>query len=325
MRESRNGQGIVLYSAPPLQTPIVWILLFIASMAAIWYIISRPLDGPARGIGNMEPSWSPDGSKIAFSSDRDGNREIYLVDVNTQKETRITYEKADDSQPAWTRAGDLLAIVSKRDGQRCGDLYLLHVVTGQTTRVTFRPSGCDMHPSWTPTPVPGEISKRVVFDSDRDDGKGEIYSLDIDTFADTRITFREAQQDIHPTISPDGSKIAFQSYVNRNWEIFVMDSDGRNIKQLTFNPKDDIQPAWSPDGQKIAFASHRDGNWEIYVMDTDGSNVRKLTNHVAHDQKPTWSPDSKWIGFQSNRTGRWEIWRMSASDGSNLLRLSGKQ
>jgi len=319
MKEGRNSQEIVLYSAPP---PIVWVLLLIAAVIAIGIMIPR--DG-RKIAGNVEPSWSPDGAKIAFSSDRDGNWEIYLVDVSTQKETRITYEKAADGQPAWTPAGDLLAIVSKRDGQRCGDLYLLHTGTGQTTRTTFRTSGCDRHPSWTPTPLPGEISKRVVFDSDRDDGKGEIYSLDIGTFAVTRITFREAQQDLHPTISPDGSKIAFQSYVDRNWEIFVMDSDGRNIKQLTSNPKDDIQPAWSPDGQKIAFASYRDGNWEIYVMDTDGSNVRKVTNHVAHDQKPTWSPDSKWIGFQSQRTGRWEIWRMNAMDGSNLLRLSGKQ
>lgn len=316
MQRERNSQGVVLHQ------PAIVVLLAIGVVAVViwWWVINN---SPTTEVANVEPAWSPDGTRIAFSSNRDKNWELYLVHVVTLEESRMTSNDAVDQQPAWTPGGDRLAFVSNRDRQACRNLYTLQPETKHVTRISFRPRGCDIQPSWTPTTVRGEISKKIVFASDRDDGKGEIYVTDIDTFAFTRVTFREGQPDLNPTISPDGSKIAFQSFVDGNWEIFVMDSDGRNIKQLTFNPADDIQPAWSPDGQKIAFASQRDGNWEVYTMDTDGGNVKNLTNNVADDQKPTWSPDAKEIAFQSKRTGRWEIWRMKAADGTEQKQLTG--
>jgi len=343
MKRQERDRDVILY-----QPPIVWILLIGAVAAAVYFfLVQPPSPPPPRGqlppevfvgspqlpspekppapeaVSNVYPAWSPDGTRIAFVSDRHGNWELYLVHVGTLQETRVTESDAADEQPAWTPGGDLLAFASNRDRQGCRNLYLIHPETKQVTRVTFRIKGCDLFPSWTPTTIKGEISKKVVFASDRDDGKGEIYVVNIDTFAFTRVTFREGQPDLHPTISPDGSKIAFQSFVEGNWEIFVMDSDGRNIKQLTFNPADDVQPAWSPDGQRIAFASKRDGNWEIYTMDPEGRNIKNLTLNVADDMKPTWSPDTKEIAFQSNRTGRWEIWKMKAADGTEQKQLTG--
>jgi dipeptidyl aminopeptidase/acylaminoacyl peptidase len=91
---------------------------------------------------------------------------------------------------------------------------------------------------------------------------------------------------------PEQVKIAFYSNRDGNYEIYVMDADGNNQRNLTKNPSDDMYPAWSPDGKMIAFMSNRDGNNEIYVMDTDGNNQRRLTNNPAEDKWPSWfDPD----------------------------------
>ena len=85
------------------------------------------------------------------------------------------------------------------------------------------------------------------------------------------------------------AQIAFASDRDGNYEIYVMDTDGRNQRRLTENPAHDLQPSWSPDGEHIAFVSDRDGNQEIYVMDADGKNQRRLTRNGSPDTDPSLS------------------------------------
>jgi TolB protein len=94
--------------------------------------------------------------------------------------------------------------------------------------------------------------------------------------------------DWDPAWSSDGRRIAFGSNRDGDCEIYVMDADGKNQRNLTENPAEDWGAAWSPDGQRIAFVSNRDGNSEIYVMDADGNNQRRLTNNPANDDSPDW-------------------------------------
>ena len=126
------------------------------------------------------------------------------------------------------------------------------------------------------------------------------------------------------------ARIAFASDRDWNWEIYVMDNDGGNQRNLTNNPADDRSPSWSPDGQRILFASDRDRdkdghfNYEIYVMDADGGNQRNLTNHPDRDYAPSWSPDGRRIAFASDREGdhaNYEIYVMD-DDGGNLQNLT---
>ena len=92
-----------------------------------------------------------------------------------------------------------------------------------------------------------------------------------------------------PAWSPDGSKFAFHSERDGNWDICTINADGSNLVRLTNNVEFDYTPAWSPDGSKIAFGSYRDGNFEIYVMNADGSNRVNLTNNDELDTDPDWS------------------------------------
>ena len=95
------------------------------------------------------------------------------------------------------------------------------------------------------------------------------------------------------------AQIAFTSFRDGNREIYVMDADGSNLRNLTRNPALDYAPAWSPDGGQIAFTSDRDGNWEIYVMDAKGRNLRNLTKNASTDDAPSWSPNGEHIAFAS--------------------------
>ena len=97
------------------------------------------------------------------------------------------------------------------------------------------------------------------------------------------------------------AQIAFVSNRSGNWDIYVMDIDGQNPRNLTKNRHNDWHPSWSPDGQSIVFASNRDGNLDIYVTNADGNNQRNLTKNRHDDSSLSWSPDSKRVVFSSDR------------------------
>ena len=122
------------------------------------------------------------------------------------------------------------------------------------------------------------------------------------------------------------AQIAFMSERDGSAEIYVMDADGENQRNLTINDTHDNHPSWSPNGKHIAFDSFANevgGNRDIYVMDADGKNQRNLTNHPDSDYSPSWSPDSKRIAFVSNRTRDLnpDIYVMDA-DGANPRNLT---
>ena len=159
----------------------------------------------------------------------------------------------------------------------------------------------------------------ILFVSDRD-WNSEIYVMDIDGNNPRNLT-NNPKTDINPSWSPDKQQIVFQRSSNAkgggddddaggkdkkeggNNDIYVMDKEGKNLRQLTDHPSDDRHPTWSPDSKQIAFISDRDGGKAsaIYVMDTVGNNLRRLTNDVKFTwiDSPDWSPDGKQIVFTS--------------------------
>jgi len=130
---------------------------------------------------------------------------------------------------------------------------------------------------------------------------------------------QNAVYDGMPCLSPDGSKIAFISNRDGNYELYIMDMDGSNPLRQTQNSAYDFSPSWSPDGSKIAFCSYAEGNGDIYIMDSDGTNLFPITSDPADDTEPDWSPDGNQIAFSSTRNGGGkEIFTMN-SNGSNQV------
>jgi len=261
---------------------------------------------------------------IAFSSDRDGNWEVYVMNADGTNQTNLTNNPAQDFMPSWSPDGAKITFNSDRDGNQ--EIYVMDADGSSQTRIT-NDSAVEVHSSWSPD------GTRIAFRSNRDDDF-EIYVIDADGSNQTRLTSNPAQ-DNWPSWSPDGTRIAFQSNKDDNFDIYIMNADGSNQTRLTDNPARDWQPSWSPDGLKIAFNTYRDIVGEVYVMDADGSNPVNLTNNAPVDDTFGLAPlpqselDLKEIPYrivfesyrETDGIENWELCLIDA-DGSDFTNLT---
>jgi Tol biopolymer transport system component len=230
------------------------------------------------------PSWSPDGSQIAFLSGLYNDppwQAIYLVNADGSGSTAIGSFYSSDDEPAWSPDGARIAFRSYPSGY--SEIWTMNPDGSDPVRLSagqgYRYDG---GPSWSPD------GAKIAFATARD-GNSEIYVMSAGGSNPTRLTNNPAS-DLEPAWSPDGAKIAFTSDRDGNSEIYVIGAGGSNPTRLTNNAAIDQTPAWSPDGAKIAFATFRDGNYEVYVMNADGSSPTRLTNDPGFDWMPAWSP-----------------------------------
>jgi TolB protein len=275
-------------------------------------VVLGPLFGHVSRAGAAFPGAV---GKIAFVSDRDGNKEIYVMNANGSGQTRVTNNPADDLGPATSPNGAKIAFTSTRNGN--DEIYVMNADGSGLVRLTNN-SGDDRDPAWSPD------GTKITFDSDRN-GTTEIYVMNADGSGQTRLT-NNADGAFTPAWSPDGTKIAFATFGTGNAVIFVMKANGSGQTQVTsaglgccFGDED---PNWSPDGKKIVFDSNRDsalGDREIYVVNAGGpgldAGLTRLTNNFGDDGEPAWSPDGTKIAFDSGRNGLTEVFVMNP-DGS---------
>ena len=217
---------------------------------------------------------------------------------------------------------DVVVSFSPMTEESVGDtLFIVNNASGSPHHVVLNGEGYIAGPTGDPTELVGKIAFSSFNPADPNDSYN-IYVMDADGANIIKLTNNSAD-DYHPSWSPDGSQIVYESNLDGDKDIYVMDADGTNIIKLTNNSADDYHPTWSPDGSQIVFASLLDGgsDTDIYVMDADGTNIIKLTSNSKRETFPMWSPDGSKITFDSDRDGDTDIYVMDA-DGANVVQMT---
>jgi len=226
---------------------------------------------------NLSPKWSPDGTRIAYTSYRDNNPDLFLLDLRSGRRSAISKTPGLNAAPAWSPDGGWLAVAKSMGGGT--NLALMRPDGSGERRLTFG-SGISISASFSPN------GQQVVFTSDQG-GTPQIYVMDVTGANLQRLTFR-GNYNVSPRWSPRGDKIA---YVSREggMDVWTMDPSGGNQQRLTDGGNNE-EPSWAPGGRHLLFTSNRHGRRNIYRIFADGSGLARLTQNGRDNYLADWSP-----------------------------------
>jgi len=285
--------------------------LAVASLAGL------ALFAPAAGsvaTTPVERTW-----RIALTSNRQGDSEIYSMNSNGAHVRRLTHSPKFDAAGPWSPDGRKLLFYSQRTG---GDVWVMNADGSGQRRLT-RNRAWDAPAGWSPD------GRRILFTSNRD-GNNELYVMNADGSAQRNVSPSPSSQEWAGGWSPDGRQIVFSTDRDGNWEIYVVNADGRNPRNVTRSPRNDggvpfAGAAWSAGG-RIIFASTRDtrdeDDPELYSMNGDGSSVRRLTHTVGQEGLLSISPNGRRLAiWRHPAKPRWAFFVMNA-DGTGTRKVN---
>ena len=283
-------------------------------LAALDLVTLQPrflTDPPAAPLisapGDFLPAISPDGQTVAFVRETHEGRDVFLLNLATGVERRLTQDHHRIASITWSPDGQALIMASYRSGTVA--LYRVALADGAIARLANIGD-------WATDPMGSRAG--IVFSQQHSDSN--IYRVDLRdarTVGPPRPIIASSRQDASPAISPDGRSIAFVSNRGSGHDIWVAAADGSHPRRLTSIPITS-GPRWSPDGRWIAFGATAPGivRPDIFIVDVAGGAPRQLTTEPSYETMMSWAADGASVYFISNRTGRFEIWSMPVGGGT---------
>ncbi|HET9286282.1 MAG TPA: hypothetical protein VFO26_01875 [Gaiella sp.] len=223
-----------------------------------------------------DPAWSPDGTRIAFASAREGSFDIYVMSADGTGTKRLTSSSAQDRSPSWSPDGSRIAFSRSSDG---GKVWLMDADGTDVRRLTDELAE-EGEPSWSPDGrwiaythrAPGTDVREIWVARPDGSGRRGVTTLGGKSYA--------------PDWAPDSTRLAFSaSRDGVRYGIYTVGIDGKGLRRPVRSPGDAFEPAWSPDGTEIAFS--RDG---AIVVTTLAGVERQLTDPEDNDSSPAWNP-----------------------------------
>lgn len=231
---------------------------------------------------DVQPAWSPDGTKIAFASDRNdpGRNDIFVMNADGTGLVQLTTSVGTDQlQPAWSPDGTRIAYTSNEDN---GPGIWLMNADGSGQSVLVNDAASEFDPAWSPD---GTTVAYWSFE----DGDRDIWTINVDGSARRNVSANNAQ-DYAPTWAPDGSRLAFHSDLDGDDDVYTINPDGTGLLNVSATVGYEQNPAWSPDGLRIAFTRGRDVDpaRDVYTMDLNGGSLQVVAGTAGEETDADW-------------------------------------
>jgi TolB protein len=278
---------------------------------------TRKLDVPVVGrvasvSGEAAASGSKLGGTMAFVANLDGNWDLYLWTVGKGEPKRLTETAYDEKMPALSPQGDTVAYTTTE-----GRILLLDFASGeeQTLDIDGWSGKWDMCAF---SPNGSELACTYLDPKEGD--KLALAKIDIER-KQARLVMGQFGPQFSPAWSPTGSQIAY-AYAHCSsecgriiQELWVVDADGKEARQLALTNANCSSPRWSPDGSEILFSADITGDFDIWKLDLETKSLTQVTVAPGLDESPAFGPEGKHVAFVSNRSGRRAIWLKALESG----------